>query len=422
MLDDSDVFSIYADPQHPERLFASACSGIYRSQDAAATWTKFAGIPGELRRTHVIRQNPHQPDVLYAGTTLGLLRSIDGGKSWKQLNQHSIYWLAVDPASARTLYIATERTGVLKSTDGGDTFQLANVGFVSRKVNQLTLAGGRMFANALLEGESRGLYISDDEGRSWRMSTIEKAPKGLLIQSLAGSLAADRVLLAATDGTLIRSLDAGRTWLPVKLATRAHIRALVTVWKENPVLLAATDAGLYRSADAGKTWRLMKVSTNATDPVLALFPASGRRPEAALRLPAGLYFSPDAGLTWQRLETPVAPPGVYDMSFNGKGIALAATTDGLFRRTTGGWQPVEGLRPGTVTSVVFNPQQSDEAFAVQFGRLYRSADAGWKWWPVEAGYLEAADIRALWMAPGRADRLFALTADVGILYLNLLGI
>ena len=45
MVDDSDVMSITIDPTNPDRVYASACSGIYPSDNGAAKWAKYGGIP-----------------------------------------------------------------------------------------------------------------------------------------------------------------------------------------------------------------------------------------------------------------------------------------------------------------------------------------------------------------------------------------
>ncbi len=42
---DSDVFSIIVDPEHPHTVYLSACSGIYKSENAGALFRKIQGIP-----------------------------------------------------------------------------------------------------------------------------------------------------------------------------------------------------------------------------------------------------------------------------------------------------------------------------------------------------------------------------------------
>ena len=60
LIDDSDIFSIRVDPKNPQLVFASACSGIYRSENGGELWTKLRGIPGTHRRTHIIAQDPRR--------------------------------------------------------------------------------------------------------------------------------------------------------------------------------------------------------------------------------------------------------------------------------------------------------------------------------------------------------------------------
>ncbi len=44
LIDDSDVFSIILDPEHPRTVFLSACSGIYKSETAGARFRKLKGF------------------------------------------------------------------------------------------------------------------------------------------------------------------------------------------------------------------------------------------------------------------------------------------------------------------------------------------------------------------------------------------
>ncbi len=84
LIDDSDIMSMRVDATNPARLYLSACSGIYRSEDRGGMWTKLQGIPYAARRTHSIVQDGKDPQTLYAGTTEGLWVTRDGGESWKR--------------------------------------------------------------------------------------------------------------------------------------------------------------------------------------------------------------------------------------------------------------------------------------------------------------------------------------------------
>ena len=77
---DSDVFSIIVDPEHAHIVYLSACSGIYKSENAGILFRKIQGIPSEARRTRSLMQDPEKRDVVYAGTTEGLYKTVDAAK------------------------------------------------------------------------------------------------------------------------------------------------------------------------------------------------------------------------------------------------------------------------------------------------------------------------------------------------------
>jgi photosystem II stability/assembly factor-like uncharacterized protein len=85
MIDDSDVFSIQVDRNHPQRVFASACSGIYRSLNRGDSWTRLADAKDTSSRTYVIVQDPQYENLWFAGTTSGMVRSLDVGASWRKI-------------------------------------------------------------------------------------------------------------------------------------------------------------------------------------------------------------------------------------------------------------------------------------------------------------------------------------------------
>ncbi len=82
MIDDSDVFSIIIDPVNPGVMYASACSGIYKSENCGGMFHKIQGIPSTARRTRVLMQDPKNQNIVFAGTTEGLYRTVDSGKTW----------------------------------------------------------------------------------------------------------------------------------------------------------------------------------------------------------------------------------------------------------------------------------------------------------------------------------------------------
>ncbi len=180
MIDDSDVMSVVVDRSDPERIFASACSGIYRSGNGGAQWTKLQGIPYVSRRTQQIAQDPGNAAVWYAGTTEGLWRSKDGGESWERLTGRDAVVNAIAFTEKGTRLLLGTEDGILLGMDSLKTFAARNVGFAHPVVRAFAVSetDSRHLVVAV-EGDA-GLRESIDEGKSWRVFSGPTGPVNVL--------------------------------------------------------------------------------------------------------------------------------------------------------------------------------------------------------------------------------------------------
>lgn len=440
LIDDSDIFSIRVDPNHPQLVFASACSGIYRSDSGGAGWHKIQGIPGTHRRTHIISEDPLNSDTIFAGTTLGLFKSPDGGKTWRHLSSEQVNWMVFDPGEPRTLYLATEFAGILKSTDSGETFHAMNEGFANHRLSEIASDGKRLYASSTYEGLFGGVFVSSDGGLQWSLRANEEALNGRNLHSMTASSANADVVFAASEDAILKSADGGKTWLPVaqprvvvtpragqhvRPAERVHIHAVraVQLGKGMLVLFAGTDAGLFRSSNSGTTWEQVKSAGITGVSVLAIYAPPSGASRLAVRTSSGLFLSDDSGHAWQPAPVPdgyylydVALPVEHDVAI------LAATSRGVLRSNDEGahWKLVtEGVPAATVDSVRFNPSEGREAFLVQYGNVYRTMDGGDSWQTFSNEGLQGAGIRMLWFAPDLPQRIFAVSVARGALVFDL---
>jgi photosystem II stability/assembly factor-like uncharacterized protein len=113
-------------------------SGLYKSSDLGATWTRLEGngLPsGVLGRigVSVSGADVNRVYALIEAEDGGLFRSEDGGKNWRRVNeerrfrQRAWYYTHVyaDPQQPDTVYVLN--TGFYRSTDGGRTFTQISV-------------------------------------------------------------------------------------------------------------------------------------------------------------------------------------------------------------------------------------------------------------------------------------------------------
>lgn len=452
MVDDSDVFSIYVDPHAPGRVFASACSGIYQSANGGEIWRKMMGIPNTHRRTHVIRMDPEQAGAIYAGTTLGLFKSMDRGATWQQVNDQQVNSLAFDPAQPFDMYLALEDDGLWKADNHGNTLSPLNNGFVARRLTGVTVSGKRLVAIQTQDGNTTGIFISEDGGNTWNKVLHHAGLDGIHLSSITGVPGDDQTLFAANPRQVFRSGDGGLSWKPLEIAAVSSEQGPYVVVKAakgkkvvrqtritrtvhpneihslaailggtQPVLFAATNRGLLRSADKGSTWTVS--ATGSADNFGQIYTSPISDGRLVARSSIGVYFSDDFGQSWKATAFPFSTSEVTDFAVPPAGTSLpmlAATVHGLYRSQDLGrtWYSVtSGLPVSTVRSVVYSSTQGFVAYAVLYGRLFQSKDGGITWSAVPSSF-PSLSIRQLWQPAALPDRLFAVTNDIGILFRN----
>ncbi len=380
MIDDSDVMTLTVDRWKPQVVYATACTGIYRSEDAAARWTKVKGIPSSSRRTRSFAQSPDDQNRLFAGTTEGLWSSEDNSATWRLITQKNLIINDVLALPGGVVLLGTEGAGVVRSTDGGQTWFASNDGFSERfvskvvfdRVGRRVLAGiwgdrrhGGVFAapgprgpwsrlgtglegrevlslallgRQALAGTDDGVFVADAETEVWaRMSTVVD---GVDVHPRVKDLLAlpPRNLIAATSKGLLRSGDGGRTWARPGLGLADEISALAVSPNDIDVIVAMNALGVFRSADGGQSWTQVSYGFGDVQPHAVAFMPSDDKVLLATTS-GGLYRSEDQGTTWSRVTGGIPYSDITGLAIHPDGRTIYAsdfTFGGIFRSVDSG--------------------------------------------------------------------------------------
>lgn len=401
MVDDSDVFSIIVDSANPAVVFASACSGIYKSTSAGELFSKIQGIPFSARRTRVLKQDPSNENVVYAGTTEGLWKTTDLGKTWKRVSNPEVVVndVMIDPRNAQRVLLATDRSGVLASDDGAQTFTASNHGYTHRYVSSIVAdkKDGAMFVGVVNDKEQGGVFYSHDGGQHWMQKsaglggrdvfTLQPTPNGGLIAGtnkgifmLEHNASEWRSISAVVnEKPSYRSVKGKKATVATKTEVRSVLDAKVSDIDITPKhWVAATSSGVFMSTNEGKSWKGGPVMGNSD------FVAVAARDElivAATR--TEVLVSTNGGTGWQKAGLPTFLRGIRSATVTPDAQILVASREGAYRSSDSGttWEHMmNGLPDKNISSISYDEHGKRLlATSIATGVVFESRDGGRSW-------------------------------------------
>ncbi len=287
--------------------------GLFRSSDAGETWTQSVRIQtGEKRPKNLSNVNitgvsfhPQRAEVLVITTDRnGIYRTQDGGDTWQPLGFTAGGFRShvFDRATPATQFVGNG-SAVLKTRDDGATWETVYTDPRGASMTALAIDPTNS-ATVFAATSAGGLLRSVNGGIDWRLvQSLSKEIRALLLNP-----AAPQHLFIVLSNQILRSQDGGSSVTTLTgLQTfegASTVQQLVFVPTAPQTLYAATNYGLMTSADEGDTWRavttlvpfrtlpLQTVQVDPQNPT-ALFFTVGRL----------LHKSEDGGKTWRTIES-----------------------------------------------------------------------------------------------------------------------
>jgi photosystem II stability/assembly factor-like uncharacterized protein len=320
-------------------------------------------------RVNTFIVDPNNAQTFYVGAPSGgIWKSTDSGVNWTplsdQIPQIGVSGIAIDPNDSKIIYIATGdddsgdtySVGVLKSTDGGTTWNKTGLDFSekSRISNEIYIHPEN--SNILWVSTDDGFYKTTDAGENWEQ-TISFGIADFKLKPNDPN-----IIYAVSRSKFWKSTDGGDTFTNITSGlpeespadnNEKPSRTVLDITPANPdvvyVLSVKKDnsfKGLYKSTDSGSTFTKSAQEDN--------------------------FF--DGAQAWYDLALTVSPVD-ENMVFIGE-IAIWRSLDGgdTFERKTFGYtsEPVAYIHVDQHFLRYFN----NKLYAGNDGGIYESADNG----------------------------------------------
>jgi len=379
-----NVFSLAMSHQDG-MVYARSPLGMFVSRDFGRSWSYTdLGLGDSCCEQGLVTVDPRNPGTAYADTyARGLLKTRDGGATWQTVGSGLPSLtvaspLIIDPSDSSTLYLGFD--GVYKSQDGGTTWTLILPGS-----GISALAIDPSDSGVVYAASSAGVMKSIDGGHGWSPSS-----QGLPAQTYFSSLLVDPLqpstLYASTTDGVFKSTDGAARWSKLETAPDLAFTSLAASAADSGAVLGVGfdtlgHASVFRSVDRGASWTLAYSAAAgeylrvvAASPVISgLFLAAG----------TDLQKSTDSGVTWAQSGSPATVGGVSLLASTARPGTLFAAggTNVVSRSDDGGlsWQSASTGLPGQpILSLQFD-STGTAVFAATSVDLHGTENAGIGW-------------------------------------------
>ena len=485
------IFCLTIDPTNSDIIWVGTQNirGIFRSTDGGATWQKrengVVEYDGITFRGFTV--DPNDNNIVYAAAEITgwgwagkemngrefdrvkgvVYKTTNSGQNWTAIwrGNNLARYIWIDPRDSNVLYISTgifDREaadsdpvagtpggeGVLKSTNGGQTWQNINNGLNNLYVGSLFMhpenpdillagTGNNQY------GENNGVYITTDGGGTWQNTLKDHGGVSVEFSSSDPNIA----YAGDADG-IFRSTDGGWTWQQMDspapgwgspgVMAGFPIDFQVDPRDPNRIFANNYGGGNFLSLDGGANWTVASTGyTGAQVRAIAVDPNDPARVYTAAR--SGVFVSQDGGSHWTGLSFPPARvlewnAVAIDPSDSLKILTASNWNGNTLKSSDGGrsWTTaLPFIRFGLAwRTFAFSPAEQGVVYAGSGAYssagsfndqldgigIYVTRDGGDNWLEANDPNSDSAHVTGLAVSPIDSQTVFAATVNKGLLF------
>jgi photosystem II stability/assembly factor-like uncharacterized protein len=330
----ADKHFLTFDPQDPTRVYLTSDGGVFKSDNAGASWENLNAGLGITQFYAGISLHPTDPSIVLGGTQDNGTLLTTGSLNWTAVSGGDGGFTAIDYENPLTRYVEFQWPNGLLRQDNG---------LSSSKNSGISLTDAAQFIPPLvidptdpkvLYFGTQKLYRTADRADNWTaispnfsgtITTIAPAPSNPSMVYVGNNAAQVQVTTNLSTWTLSTS------GLPLRVVTDIAVdrtdanTAYVTFSGFNAS--TAVQGHVFRTVNGGATWT--NVSGNLPDiPANAVAVDPVSRGVVMVGTDLGVFISSDSGATWTIVDDGMPNVAVFDIAYNQNTGALIAATHG----------------------------------------------------------------------------------------------
>jgi len=253
-----------------------------RSLKSGSVWTEIGprilGTTNGMGRVNAIAFHPTDENIFFVGVpTGGIWVTYDGGINWEtytdELPIRGVSAIKVNYINPDTMYMGSgdreysaNGMGVMKSIDGGLTWEFKDTGMGNACVNMMVMH--ETDPNIIIAATNQGIYKTTDGAERW---SLKKGTNFKDIKYKPGDMNVVYATKKTSSGSgFYKSVNGGNSWVRKGLGVLPHSSSTRMVIGVSPannnIVYVACDegkfAGLFESRDSGETFTKKSDSPN----------------------------------------------------------------------------------------------------------------------------------------------------------------
>ena len=394
---------------------------VYKTMNGGRTWEAIWRGDSLARYVWI---NPQNPNIIYISTGIfdreaansdhisntpggeGILKSVDGGETWEHINN------GLTNLYVGTLFMHPENPDVLLAASANNAYPDGGGIFLTENGGETWEAVAQVWANSVefsladpdiaYAGNESVVARSEDRGRTWRIVTDDEfhwGPPGIVagwpIDFQVDPRDEDRIFANNYGGGNFLSEDGGSTWVSASAGYTGALAKAIAVSPDDPAkVFVAARSGLFVTSDGGDEWsglnddNIKMLEWIAVD----IDPANPQHLLAAAHWEPVILQSVDGGLTWKKTTARIDEGKAWGE------IEYAPSDSNIV------YAGVVAFRSAGSTSLEL-PSEG----------IYVSRDGGATWNPANDDVSSGSSISDLAIHPNNPDIVYAAASGHGLL-------